>query len=120
MSVDALQMGYFDFDHPVATDYRVTEERCILCGACATNCPTGAMKMNDIGDERVLSLCGTILNRKELLHCETCGTVLGPTRYLDFVKSRTQAVARVTDDRNLCDLCARKSTAKSSADDAPV
>ncbi|MEJ2168498.1 MAG: FAD-dependent oxidoreductase, partial [Desulfobacterales bacterium] len=47
MGVDALQMGYFDFDHPVATDYRVTEERCILCGACATNCPTGAMKMQD-------------------------------------------------------------------------
>jgi ferredoxin len=120
MGVDALQMGYFDFDHPVATDYRVTEERCILCGACATNCPTGAMKMDDIGDERVLSLCGTILNRKKLLHCDMCGTVLGPERYLEFVKSRTMAVARVTDDRNLCDLCARKSTAKSSADDAPV
>jgi NADPH-dependent glutamate synthase beta subunit-like oxidoreductase/ferredoxin len=120
MEVDALQMGYFDFDHPVATDYRVTEERCILCGACATNCPTGAMKMDDIGDERVLSLCGTILNRKKLLHCEMCGTVLGPACYLDFVKSRTRAVARVAEDRNLCDLCARKSTAKSSADDAPV
>ena len=120
MGVDALQMGYFDFDHPVATDYRVTEERCILCGACATNCPTGAMKMEDRDDERVLSLCGTILNRKKLLYCEMCGTVLGPARYLDFVKSRTRAVARVADDRNLCDLCARRSTAKSSADDVPV
>ena len=120
MEVDALQMGYFDFDHPVATDYRVTEERCILCGACATNCPTGAMKMDDIGDERILSLCGTILNRKKLVHCDMCGTVLGPACYLDFVKSRTKAVARVADDRNLCDLCARKSKAKSSADDAPV
>jgi NADPH-dependent glutamate synthase beta subunit-like oxidoreductase len=120
MDVDALQMGYFDFDHPVATDYRVTEERCILCGACATNCPTGAMKMDDIGDQRVLSLCGTILNRKKLLHCEICGTVLGPARYMDFVRRRTRAVARVADDRNLCDLCARKSAAKSSADDAPI
>jgi ferredoxin len=120
MGVDALQMGYFDFDHPVATDYRVTEERCILCGACATNCPTGAMQMADKNDERVLSLCGTILNRQKLLHCDMCGTVLGPARYLDFVKNRTRAVARVAEDRNLCDLCARRSTAKSSADDAPV
>jgi NADPH-dependent glutamate synthase beta subunit-like oxidoreductase/ferredoxin len=120
MGVDALQMGYFDFDHPVATDYRVTEERCILCGACATNCPTGAMKMEDADDERVLSLCGTILNRKKLLHCEMCGAVLGPARYLDFVKRRTKSVARVAADRNLCDLCARKSAAKFSADDAPV
>jgi len=120
MGVDALQMGYFDFDHPVATDYRVTEERCILCGACATNCPTGAMRMEDTNDERVLSLCGTILNRKKLLYCEMCGAVLGPARYLDFVKKRTRAVARVAADRHLCDLCARKSSAKASADDAPI
>jgi ferredoxin len=120
MGVDALQMGYFDFDHPVATDYRVTEERCILCGACATNCPTGAMKMEDRGNERVLSLCGTILNRKKLLYCEMCGAVLGPARYLDFVKRRTKSVAPIAADRYLCDLCARKSTAKFSADDAPV
>ena len=120
MGVDALQMGYFDFDHPVATDYRVTEERCILCGACATNCPTGAMKMEDTDDQRVLSLCGTILNRKELVHCQMCGAVLGPARYLEFVKNRTRAVARVADDRQLCDLCARRSTAKSSTDDAPI
>jgi hypothetical protein len=78
------------------------------------------MKMEDRDDERVLSLCGTILNRKKLLHCEMCGTVLGPACYLDFVKHRTRALARRADDRNLCDICARKSTAKSSADDAPI
>jgi thioredoxin reductase/ferredoxin len=118
MGVDALQMGYFDFDHPVATDYRVTEERCILCGACATNCPTGAMRMEDKDDERILSLCGTILNRKKLICCEVCGAVLGPARYLDFVKKRTRSVAGVAAERHLCDLCARKSTAKFSADEA--
>ena len=120
MGVDALQMGYFDFDHPVSTDYRVTEERCILCGACATNCPTGAMKIQDKDDERILSLCGTILNRQKLLYCEMCGAVMGPACYLEFIKKRTRSVARVAADRHLCDLCARKSTAKFSADEAPV
>ncbi|MGD8209284.1 MAG: FAD-dependent oxidoreductase [Desulfobacterales bacterium] len=120
MKVDALQMGYFDFDHPVATDFRVTEDRCILCGACATNCPTGAMRMEDRGDERVLSLCGTLLNRKKLLYCQSCGAVLGPERYLDFVHKRTHAVARVADDRRLCEVCSRKSTAKFSVGGAPV
>jgi NADPH-dependent glutamate synthase beta subunit-like oxidoreductase len=120
MGVDALQMGYFDFDHPVATDYRVTEERCILCGACATNCPTGAMKMEDTDDERILSLCGTILNRKKLLFCESCGAVLGTARYLEFVKKRTKTVVRIAAEPLLCDVCARKSTAESSADEAPV
>ena len=120
MGVNALQMGYFDFDHPVATDFRLTEESCILCGACATNCPTGAMRMEDREDERVLSLCGTILNRKKLLHCEGCGTVLGPARYLDFVQKRANAVAKIAVSRRLCETCARKSTAELGAGDAPV
>jgi len=120
MGVNALQMGYFDFDHPVATDFRVTEELCILCGACATNCPTGAMQIEDTGGQRVLSLCGTILNQKKLLHCERCGAVLGPAQYLDFVQKRTNQVARHAEDRRLCDACTRKSSAKYSVDDAPV
>ena len=120
MGVNALQMGYFDFDHPVATDFKDTEDRCILCGACATNCPTGAMQIEDRGGERILSLCGTILNRKDLLYCENCGAVLGPAQYLDFVQKRTTGVAKIADDRRICDACARKSSAVFSVDDAPV
>jgi len=120
MGVDALQMGYFDFDHPVPTDFRLTEERCILCGACATNCPTGAMQIQDRGGERILSLCGTILNRKKLLYCDDCGSVLGPARYLEFVQKRTHSVAAKVADRRLCEACARKSTAKRNVEDAPV
>ena len=120
MGVDALQMGYFDFDHPVPTDFRLTEERCILCGACATNCPTGAMQIQDRDGERVLSLCGTILNRKKLLHCDDCGRVLGPARYLDFVQKRTHSVAAKIEDRRLCEACARKSTAKLGVEDSPI
>jgi NADPH-dependent glutamate synthase beta subunit-like oxidoreductase len=120
MGVDALQMGYFDFDHPVPTDFRLTEERCILCGACATNCPTGAMQIQDRDGERILSLCGTILNRKKLLYCDGCGAVLGPARYLEFVQKRTHAVAARVEDRRLCEACARKSTAKLGVEDTPV
>lgn len=120
MGVNALEMGYFDFDHPVETDFRVTQERCILCGACAENCPTGAMKMIDSDNERVLSLCGTILNRQELLHCEECRAVLGPARYLDFIRDRGNALPKVLAGRPLCDVCARKTTAARKVEDAPV
>lgn len=120
MGVDALQMGYFDFDHPVTTDFRVTEDRCILCGACATNCPTGAMQMEDRGGERILSLCGTILNRQKLVRCEACGAVLGPDVYLEYVRKRTDRVARVSAERKLCEACARKATAALGGQDSPL
>ena len=111
MKVDALQMGYIHFDHPGPSDFRVTESRCILCGACAANCPTGAIKMEDRGDERVLSLCGAILNRQKLIRCESCGAVMGTSRYLEYILNRHQKVIQVPENRTLCYRCTRKAIA---------
>ena len=120
LGVDALQMGYFDFDHPVKTDFSITAERCIACGACAANCPTGAMHMEDCGQERVLSLCGTILNRQRLLFCEDCGTALGTDRYVNYIRDRIKTVARVTAEPNKCEACARVSAAQRHTAYAPA
>jgi putative selenate reductase YgfK subunit len=112
MKIDALQMGYLDFDHPVATDFRLTEERCITCGACAENCPNDAMRIEDREGERILSLCGTILNRQKLDYCRNCGAVLGPAKYLDFVGQKVGGIAEITSGRLICGKCARKGSAK--------
>lgn len=116
MKIDALQLGYLDFDHPVETDFRRTEDRCITCGACAHNCPNGAMKMEDRDGERILSLCGTVLNRQKLLHCESCGAIMGPRRYVEYIRKRIDPVGLRIDQRMICDTCLRKKTAGSSAE----
>ena len=108
MKIDALQMGYLDFDHPVETDFRLTEERCIACGSCAENCPNDAMQIRDNDGDRTLSLCGTILNRQKLVFCEHCHAVLGPAKYLDYVKNKTDGVVRASAGQTLCSACARK------------
>ncbi|MBW1980771.1 MAG: FAD-dependent oxidoreductase [Deltaproteobacteria bacterium] len=112
MGVDALQFGYLDFDQQGVTDFRIAADRCILCGACATNCPTGAIVLEDVNGERRLNFCGTILRREKLEYCESCGVELGTRRYLNFVGRRIQIMPGPFADRKLCPECARKATAE--------
>jgi len=119
MGMDALQMGYLNFDNPGPTDFRIAAERCILCGACAANCPTGAMRIEDRDGERVLSLCGTILNHLALEYCQNCGAPLGPARYHDFIRKKTEETGLTTGDKLLCMNCARKAAAKAHGETMP-
>ena len=117
MGIDALKLGYFDFDHPVKTDFRKIADRCIGCGACAMNCPNHAMTIEDKNGERILSLCGTVLNRQPLVHCRSCGEIMGPRRYLDFVQKRTATVGSdIRVQRDTCNNCLRKGSAISGAE----
>ncbi|MDK9706206.1 MAG: FAD-dependent oxidoreductase [Desulforhopalus sp.] len=110
MGVDALALGYLSFEHPEISDFRYTGERCISCGACAANCPTGAMRIEDRGGERILTLCGTILSRQPLISCTSCGAVIGTARYLQFIRGRLGrlAASAASDAAPLCDACQRK------------
>ena len=109
MGVDALALGYLSFDHPEESDFRRTEQRCISCGACAADCPTGAMRIEDRGSERILSLCGTVLSRQPLVFCSGCGANIGTERYRTFIRDRLGAAAKPqTTDKKLCDICVRK------------
>ncbi len=120
MKIDALQLGHLDFDHPVKTDFRITEAKCIACGACAENCENDAMQIIDRDKERVLSMCGTILNRQKLVHCEKCGAVVGPARYLDYIKARIHKAGQAAADHALCDACARRKIAPFDPESVPV
>ncbi|ROQ90747.1 NAD(P)-binding protein [Desulfosoma caldarium] len=116
MQIDALKFGYLDQEHRAETDFRVTAEKCIACGACATNCPNDAMQIEDQDGSRVLSICGTVLNRLKLEYCEECGRVLGPERYHDFIMKRMKHLALVIGGHRLCLECARKKAANSHAE----
>ena len=120
MGISALELGYLNFDNPGHTDLRITEERCITCGACAANCPTGAMRIEDRGDERLLILCGTILNRQKLVFCDVCGKAMGPKKYLDFINKRVQSLGKIDEAAMVCEDCARKKTARFNVDTLPV
>ena len=120
MGIDALRFGYMDFDNPGETDFRKTAENCIACGACVANCPNGAITMEDRNGERLLMLCGTVINRQKLVYCESCGAVMGPAKYLDYVNKKTEGIRPVTQKVQLCNSCAREKSAGFNVASHPV
>ncbi|MEF8889342.1 MAG: FAD-dependent oxidoreductase [Desulfohalobiaceae bacterium] len=119
MGVDALHLGYLSFDNPGPSDLKITAERCILCGACATNCPTEAMRMTDVDGERILTHCGTELNRLKLEYCESCGAVLGPARYQDYLNRRIREISPALSGKHLCLDFARRRASRQHAEISP-
>jgi hypothetical protein len=70
--------------------------------------PPGPCFLTDRGNERILSLCGTVLNRQPLISCSSCGTVIGTERYLAYIRGRLGKLATKIDPAGqLCDGCAR-------------
>lgn len=108
MGIDALKLGYMDFDTPAQTDFRATAEQCITCGACAANCENKALVMEEKDGQRRLKLCGTILNSQAIQYCEECRAILPSAEYLQFIANKTGHVTRVTEKRLLCNECQRK------------
>ena len=111
MKIDALQLGYLDFDRSIPTNFSSTEDRCITCGACAANCPNEAITIRDHDGERILSLCGTVLNHQRLVTCDSCGVAIGSDRYLDFISNRSSNLPPVLGGKRLCADCAREDAA---------
>jgi NADPH-dependent glutamate synthase beta subunit-like oxidoreductase len=108
MGLDALPFNHFVSQESPAGDYRVTADRCVLCGACTENCPTGAMRLERCNGDCQLVFCGTMLCQDQLEYCEACGAELGTTRYLDHVFQRMQGMDPSPPHRpRLCAACVR-------------
>ncbi|MFH1155120.1 MAG: NAD(P)-binding protein [Pseudomonadota bacterium] len=111
MGIGALTLGYMDFDSPGKTDFRDTMGKCITCGACAANCPNHAIVIQEKGNERILNLCGTILNRQKIQYCEMCKKAMGPESYTRFIRKRTRTVSDTSHTGRICEACLRQDTA---------
>ncbi|RLC29772.1 MAG: 4Fe-4S ferredoxin, partial [Deltaproteobacteria bacterium] len=111
MGIDALMLGYLDSRDNGPTDFTLTSERCIGCGACAVNCPTGAMQIIDRGHERILSLCGTVMSRFPLEYCESCKTALQTAACRAYMDNRVKIADNQESCGSLCSACKREKAA---------
>jgi putative selenate reductase YgfK subunit len=112
MGVDAIHLSYVDKNSTLETDFRRPAEYCIGCGACATNCPTTAITLQDKGGIRTLRMCGAEMARHQLATCTSCGDAFIPEKQVEFVMKRLNDNQKTQYSNNICPVCARKIGAK--------
>ena len=106
VKIGALSLGYLKEDGN--RDVQINQELCVGCGACARNCPTGAMQVQDVRDKRILSLCGAELCRFELVFCERCNGIIGTKKQMKKIKEKVPFL----EDKVLCDKCLKEISVK--------
>ena len=90
----------------VGTPFLKATELCTGCGSCAAVCPTGAIRIEDVGGERYIRLWNT---RVKLAQCIVCGKYFAPAAVLQQVRDKVPAVA--TELLDVCPACRPKAYA---------
>ena len=95
-------------DRRLTTDFERLSEYCIGCGSCANVCPTGAIRVEDKGDQRKIYTWGQVLARFHLERCEHCGTPFAPKKYLELVNQRAYQPKGLEMVEYVCPECFKK------------
>lgn len=92
-------------ERKVGTPFDLHTEACIGCGACAEACPTGAIRMEDRGNQRILHTWNT---RIALSECPECGRFFTPEP-TSFLKEMFPEIRGYWD---LCPECRQRKTSR--------
>lgn len=107
MEIDALSFSFVK-DGPEITDPKRTEERCIGCGSCAVNCPTGAINISQEDSQLKLNLVGMELATHQRIRCRSCGIYFVSPSQKRFIMERIPGHQRISFEEDLCPECSRK------------
>ncbi|SFR13910.1 FAD-dependent oxidoreductase [Desulfoscipio geothermicus] len=109
VGVQALKLGYVCGSEEAETDFHYPEERCLGCGTCSVNCPTGAITLEDRDGFREMRMCGSLMSRLELVSCRVCERAFATAKHLDFISGQIKDNLRPAyHGKDVCPDCARR------------
>ncbi len=97
VGVSAISLVSRGVNREMATPFYEPPEACIGCGSCAYICPTDAIKVEDVGDTRTISMpsCETEFRLKR---CKTCGNYWAPEKQLDYIIKKSDLAPETFDN----------------------
>lgn len=85
VGVSAISLVNRGITKEVAPPFLESATACIGCGSCYYICPTGAIKMEDKGDIRLIHNWKVEFKLKK---CKVCGNYWAPETQLDYIKKK--------------------------------
>jgi putative selenate reductase YgfK subunit len=119
LGIEAIHLSYVTAGGTEDTDFLRPAERCIGCGACAVNCPTNALTLEDRGGERRIAMCGGEMSRHVLVPCVSCGEPFIAARHLEYLRGNIEDHPKTKRSPSLCAFCARKAWAENAIGAVP-
>lgn len=99
VGVSAISLVSRGVDKHPAPPFHESATACIGCGSCYYICPTGAIKMEDRGDTRLIHNWKVELKLKK---CKVCGNYWAPEKQLDYIVKKWKLPE---DFFNVCPTC---------------
>ena len=106
MGISAISTVNRGINKKVSTPFEEPSTVCIGCGACAHVCPTGAIKIEDIGEERIIWE-----KSFELLRCSNCGKPFITRVGFEYIKNKIN-----TEIETVCENCRKDAITKKLRD----